>query len=171
MANLLELRPGDPSADAERISMMRSASPVRLGALAAIAAAIFIAVIQLGGQSHAQGAPPFLTKALGAYEADAPLVRHPAPGVVLAIEDSGFRVRSGDATVTLETQGEEPGDWHRFANGVSRPTAVGAETILVDGRTLEQFLTVRERQGLRTWRWRIDSTRPPRLGADGGIAF
>ena len=171
MANFPELRPGQRSAEAERIAVLRSASPVRLAALAAFAAAIFMAIMQLGGQSRAEGAPSFLTKALGAYEADAPLVRHPTPGVELAIQDSSFRIRSRNATVTLATQGAEAGDWHRFANGVSRPTAVGAETILVDGPTLEQFLTVRERQGLRTWRWRIDTAEVPRVGDDGAVAF
>jgi Bacterial Ig domain/Chitobiase/beta-hexosaminidase C-terminal domain/Bacterial Ig-like domain/PASTA domain len=171
MANFPELRPGERSAEAERVAVLRSASPVRLAALAACAAAIFMAILQVGGQSNAEGAPPFLTEALGAYAADAPLVRHPAPGVVLAIEDSSFQIRSSDATVTLATQGAGAGDWHRFENGVSRPIAEGAETILVDGPTLEQFLTVRERQGLRTWSWRIDTAQVPRVGDDGAVAF
>ena len=171
MANFPELRRGQRSAEAERIAVLRDASPVRLAALAAFAAAIFMAVMQLGSQSRAEGAPPFLTDALGAYEADAQLVRHPAPGVELAIQDSSFRIHSRNATVTHATQGAEAGDWHRFENGVSRPIAEGAETILVDGPTLEQFLTVRERQGLRTWRWRIDTAEVPRVGDDGAVAF
>jgi len=171
MANFPDLRPGERSAEAESVAVLRNAAPVRLAALTAFAAAIVVAVAQLGGQARSDGPPGFLTRALGASASEAPLVRHPAPGLELSIGGSGFRIRSKSATVSLETQGAQAGDWHRFENGVSRPTAAGAETILIDGPTLEQFLTIRERQGLRTWRWRIDSTRVPRVGDDGGVAF
>ncbi|HET6656454.1 MAG TPA: Ig-like domain-containing protein [Gaiellaceae bacterium] len=171
MTNFPELRPGERSAEAERVAVLRSASPVRLAALAALAAAVFMAVLQLGGATRSGAPPAFLEDALGAAESEAPLVRHPQPGVELAIDDSSFRIRSRNATVTLSTQGAEAGDWHHFENGVSRPTAVGAETILVDGPTLEQFLTIRERQGLRTWHWKIDTAQIPRVGDDGAVAF
>ena len=171
MANFPELRPGERSAEAERVAVLRSASPVRLAALAIFAAAIFMAIVQLGAPGRSEGPPAFLSKALGAADSEAPLVRHPEAGVELAIQDSSFRIRSSSATVTLATQGAGPGDWHRFEHGVSRPIAEGAETILVDGPTLEQFLTIRERQGLRTWRWRIDTAQVPRVGDDGAVAF
>ena len=171
MTNFPELRPGERSAEAERVAVLRSASPVRLAALAMFVAAIFMAVMLLGAPGRSEGPPAFLSKALGAADAEAPLVRHPEAGVELAIQDSSFRIRSSSATVTLATQGAGPGDWHRFEHGVSRPIAEGAETILVDGPTLEQFLTIRERQGLRTWRWRIDTAQVPRVGDDGAVAF
>ena len=147
MTNFPELRPGERSAEAERVTVLRSASPVRLAALAMFVAAIFMAVMLLGAPGRSEGPPAFLSKALGAADSEAPLVRHPEAGVELAIQDSSFRIRSSSATVTLATQGAGPGDWHRFEHGVSRPIAEGAETILVDGPTLEQFLTIRERQG------------------------
>jgi large repetitive protein len=171
MANFPELRPGDRSAEAERVAVLRSASPVRLAALATIGAAIFMAVMVIGAPGRSEGPPAFLSKALGAADSEAPLVRHPEAGVELAIQDSSFRIHSRNATVTLATQGAGAGDWHRFEHGVSRPIAEGAETILVDGPTLEQFLTIRERQGLRTWRWRIDTAQVPRVGDDGAVAF
>ena len=171
MTNFPELRPGERSAEAERVTVLRSASPVRLAALAMFVAAIFMAVMLLGAPGRSEGPPAFLSKALGAADSEAPLVRHPEAGVEVAIQDSSFRIRSSSATVTLATQGTGPGDWHRFEHGVSRPIAEGAESILVDGPTLEQFLTIRERQGVRTWRWRIDTTQVPRVGDDGAVAF
>ena len=171
MANIPELRLGERSAEAERVAVLRSESPVRLAALATFAAAIFMAIVQLAAPGRSEGPPAFLSKALGAADSEAPLVQHPEAGVELAIQDSSFRMRSSNATVTLATQGAGAGDWHRFEHGVSRPIAEGAETILVDGPTLEQFLTIRERQGLRTWRWRIDTARVPRVGDDGAVAF
>ena len=86
-------------------------------------AAIFMAVMLLGAPGRSEGPPAFLSKALGAADAEAPLVRHPEAGVELAIQDSSFRIRSSSATVTLATQGAGPGDWHRFEHGVSRPIA------------------------------------------------
>ena len=171
MTNFPELRPGERSAEAERVTVLRSASPVRLAALAMFVAAIFMAVMLLGAPGRSEGPPAFLSKALGAADSEAPLVRHPEAGVEVAIQDSSFRIRSSSATVTLATQGAGPGDWHRFEHGVSRPIAEGAESILVDGPTLEQFLTIRERQGVRTWRWRIDTAQVPRVGDDGAVAF
>src|SRR5829696_4951601 len=175
MANFPELRPSDRSAEAERVAervaVLRSASPVRLAALATIGAAIFMTVMLLGAPGRSEGPPAFLNEALGAADSQAPLVRHPEAGVEFAIQDSSFRIHSRNATVTLATQGAGAGDWHRFEHGVARPIAEGAETILVDGPTLEQFLTIRERQGLRTWRWRIDTAQVPRVGDDGAVAF
>ncbi|HKO73924.1 MAG TPA: hypothetical protein VJU01_01285, partial [Gaiellaceae bacterium] len=171
MANFPELRPGERSAEAESLADLRNPSHVRFAAFAAIAAAIFLAVMQFGAPTGSDGPPAFLSEALGAADSQAPLVRHPEEGVELAITDASFRIRSDNASVTLETQGAAAGDWHRFENGVSRPIAEGAETILVDGPTLEQFLTVRKRQGLRTWQWRIDTEQVPRVGDDGAVAF
>jgi hypothetical protein len=105
MANTPELRPGERSAEAERVAVLRGASPVRLAALTTFAAAIFIAIMQLGAPGHSEGPPAFLSKALGQANAQAPLVRHPEAGVELAIQDSSFRIRSSNATVTLATQG------------------------------------------------------------------
>ena len=128
MTNFPELRPGERSAEAERVAVLRSASPVRLAALAMFVAAIFMAVMLLGAPGRSEGPPAFLSKALGAADSEAPLVRHPEAGVEVAIQDSSFRIRSSSATVTLATQGAGPGDWHRFEHGVSRPIAEGAET-------------------------------------------
>ena len=165
MANLLDLWPGERSAEAESATVLRSASPVRLAAFCALAAAVFVTIVQLGAPARSDGPPAFLTGALGASDPQASLVRHSAPGLELAIDGSGFRLRTGSTSVSLETQGAAAGDWHRFENGVSRETPFGAETIVLDGPSVEQFITVRERQGARTWRWRIDSGKSKRLAS------
>jgi len=68
MANLPELRPGERSAEAEGAAVLRNASPVRF---AAIAAAIFVAVVQLGAPGRSDGPPAFLQKALGSSDSQA----------------------------------------------------------------------------------------------------
>ena len=92
--NFPELRHRDPSAKVESALVLRNASPVRFAALAALAATIFVAIMQLGAPGHSEGPPAFLSKALGAADSEAPLVRHPEAGVELAIQDSSFRIRS-----------------------------------------------------------------------------
>ena len=50
--NFPELRHRDPSAKVESALVLRKASPVRFAALAAMAAAIFVAIMQLGAPGH-----------------------------------------------------------------------------------------------------------------------
>ena len=54
---------------------------------------------------------------------------------------------------------------------MSRPTAYGRETIVVDSTGTEQFLTVERRQGKRDWQWQLDTNSQPRLQPDGSILY
>ena len=54
---------------------------------------------------------------------------------------------------------------------MSRPTAYGRETIVVDSTGTEQFLTVERRQGKHDWQWRLDTDAHPRLQPDGSIIY
>ena len=76
---------------------------------------------------RAEGPPSFLSKSPRRLaDSDAPLVRH--PDARRRARHSGLELPDPQpqATVTLATQGAEAGDWHRFAHGVSRPTAESA---------------------------------------------
>ena len=42
--------------------------------------------------------------------------------------------------------------WRRHVHCATRKTTFGTETIVVNGRKTEEFLTVMERQGEKTWR-------------------
>ena len=91
-------------------------------------------------------------------------------GVVVEIEDGGYRV---------ERDGHElqpPARRRRAAAGRRSPAArrarrpFGAETVTVGSTATEQFLTVSERQGRRTWRWSLDTgTLEPRSRPDGSV--
>src|SRR5919109_74259 len=131
--------------------------PAGAAGAAALAAAIFLVVMQAAAPGGEPTRADFLGDLLGSPDPSAPVVE--------------LEAKDADASAALALEGAAGGAWRRFVNGVTRPTAYGAETIVVDGATKEQFLTVGERQGLRTWRWRIESNRTPRVGDDGGVAF
>ncbi|HEV2952364.1 MAG TPA: hypothetical protein VGZ51_09675, partial [Actinomycetota bacterium] len=73
--------------------------------------------------------------------------------------------------VGISLAGSQRGTWERFADGVSRPTVYGRETIVVDSTGTEQFLTVERRQGKRDWQWLLDTDARPRLQPDGSILY
>jgi hypothetical protein len=59
-----------------------------------------------------------------------------------------------------------------FAKGVSRPTVFGRETIVVEPGKTEQFFTVEESQGLRSWQWNLRTGGlKPRLTRNGAVEF
>ena len=115
--------------------------------------------------------PAFLTDALGSADASAPLVRHPAKNVRVALEQTGVAVARGSRTVKLTPDLESTKTWERFDRGVSRSTPLGQETITVDGKRTEHFLTVDRHVGARDWRWRLDTRLRARIGDDGSIGF
>ena len=121
------------------------------------------------GQPDSQ--PAFLTEALGSADASAPLVRHPAGGVRVQLEQTGVAVARGSRTVKLTPDLESTETWQRFDGGVSRSTPLGQETITVDGKHAEHFLTVDRHVGAREWRWKLDTKLRARIGDDGAIGF
>ena len=146
----------------------------RLPLLAALVVTLTATIGLLGGaavlrKSDAQ--PAFLTEALGSSDASAPLVRHPAGGVRVELEQTGVAVTRGSRAVKLTPDLESTGTWQRFDGGVSRSTPLGQETITVDGKHAEHFLTVDRHVGAREWRWKLDTKLRARIGDDGAIAF
>ena len=77
----------------------------------------------------------------------------------------------GYGALTLAADGtHEP--WSRFANGVARSARFGNETITVQRRRTEEFLTVSKHQGTRTWTWNLRTLGlRPRRDAAGGFVF
>ncbi|HEU4451377.1 MAG TPA: Ig-like domain-containing protein, partial [Gaiellaceae bacterium] len=173
MAMLPPQRPRDDgSPDAAGAAVLRGTAPLRAAALTALVASAFLALVAVAGLGGAEGdVPSFLGRALGPEEADAPLARTPAPGVGVRIHADGYTLRHGGSSVSVASEDVGGGDWRRHAHGVTRPTGFGAETIVVDGTSTEEFLTVTTRQGERTWRWRLATRLVPRLGRDGSVAF
>jgi hypothetical protein len=152
---------------------VRSRLPAWLSLAAALLAAALVLVTQLTGSRSIQGdraaVPGFLADALGEPAASSPLVRRPAPGVEVSIERGGYRVKREAHALVLQAA-TEGGPWKRFDRGATRTTPFGAETVTVKYGRTEQFLTVRERQGKRTWRWHLDTgTLEPKLRVGGRI--
>ena len=173
MTPIPPLRPTETgSADAEPAAVLRGSSPVRTAAAIAAAAAVFLAVVVLAGIGRLDTSMPgFLADALGPEKAEAPLERTPATGVGVRIHDEGYTVSHWGASVSVVSEDVGGAEWRRHVHGVTRETDFGTETIVVDGRKTEEFLTVVERQGEKTWRWKLASRLQPRLGRDGAVTF
>jgi len=173
MASFPDLRPHRRSAKAER----SAASKNRVRLLFAVSAALLLtaslAVTELatlrGAKAH--DATAFLTRELGPPLDSAPLVREPARGVTVRIRPRGFAVKSPAGSVGLASHDVPSSSWTHFTHGVSRRTNFGRESVVVAGRKTEQFFTVEQHQGLRTWRWAIDSKLMPRMGGDGAVVL
>lgn len=171
MADYPSLRQEEHSADPEGFAAMRAASPVRAGVLVTLAATAFLAVALLVAGAPSFIAPAFLDDALGPETPAAPLTRKPAPGIDVRIDSKGYTVARSGESISVVAEDVGGAEWRRHVHGVSRPTEFGSETIVVDGSTTESFLTVAERQGLRTWRWRLETRLVPRVRADGAVEF
>ena len=145
---------------------------LRRGTVAGVAGVLLCFLALLGPAREAHTLPGFLHEALGPPQADAPLLHHPADGVRVAIKSDRFSVVRGADSVSLAAEGTGNAEWKHFEDGVSRTAPFGAETVVVDGEKAEQFLTVAERQGTRTWRWKLQAGGlTPRLGDDGTVGF
>ena len=94
----------------------------------------------------------------------------PATGVKVELGDSGYVVRNPTGTISLASEDAAGGNWNRFERGAVRSTPFGSESVVVTSTRAEQFLTVRERQGERTWRWRLGTGKlKPKLRVDGSV--
>jgi hypothetical protein len=136
---------------------------VRTAAAIAAAAAVFLAVVVLAGVGQLDaGVPSFLEDALGPEKAGAPMDRTPATGVGVRIHREGYTISHRGVSVSVSSEDVGGTDWRRHVHGVTRETDFGTETIIVNGRETEEFLTVVERQGKKTWRWQLASRLEPR---------
>jgi Bacterial Ig domain/Chitobiase/beta-hexosaminidase C-terminal domain/PASTA domain len=153
-------------------AVLREGLPVRTAAAIVGAAAVFLAIVFLAGVGRPDTSTPgFLEQALGPENSEAPLERTPATGVGVRIDDKGYTVTHSSASLAVTSEDVDGADWRRHVDGVTRETDFGAETIVVDGTEAEEFLTVAERQGTKTWRWQLASRLQPRPGRDGSVTF
>src|SRR5207248_2260110 len=97
----------------------------------------------------------------------------PARGVNVAVRTAGVRVsHRGGGAVSLDLAGTASAETKAYANGVSRTTAFGNETVTVTPQRTEQFLTVDRRQGPRTWAWTLRASHlMPAVEPDGSVRF
>ena len=154
--------------------MLRRAIPGLVPVLA-VAGAVAATVVTLSGSGpgsseDARTAPTFLTKALGQVAPDAPLAREPVPGVTTAITKHGYSIAARSSSLGVDSLNASGDSWRRFAQGVTRPTLFGQETVKFGRFKVEQFSTVESHQGVRTWRWKLGTRNlQPQLRSDGSV--
>src|SRR6266568_1475154 len=176
MASFSDLRPGSRSAKAGSKAVRWFRSPTLLAVSAALLLTAFFAVSELatlrGAKAH--DASAYLTRELGSPLSSASLVRtpariHPALGGKLEMRHGGLKVSSGRDMLSLRFAGDAA--WRQYANGVSRKTAFGRETIAFGVNRVEQSLLVDRRQGSNVWRWELGSDLHARIAGDGSVRF
>ncbi|HVA31253.1 MAG TPA: FN3 associated domain-containing protein, partial [Gaiellaceae bacterium] len=90
----------------------------------------------------------------------------------VAIVSGGFRLSAPFGSAALSTaDAGAGGGWTQHAHGATRSTAFGSETVTMSPSSAEEFLTVGRRQGVRTWRWRIDTPYDLRSTPTGYVGF
>ncbi|NUT55882.1 MAG: hypothetical protein HOQ03_07865, partial [Thermoleophilia bacterium] len=157
-----ELRPSKRPAHAG------SALLLALVALVATAAAL-LATATL---RHEEPQVEFLAQALGTPNRTAPLQRSLPTGERFRIRDRALVAEADFGSVALQPIGLARGaEWTRSEHGVTRRTPFGSRTLVLDGTTAEEFLTVERRQGTRTWRWQLDTSLDPKSRVDGRVAL
>lgn len=158
-------KPGDPAP--------RSLVPAVLAVVAALTAGGLVLAMQLTGRDSDRGGavPSFLSTALGKPDADAPLVRRTTPGATVEVSATRHGMRTEQGSLSIGAGHDGTAAWARFGNGATRRTSFGRETITIGRDRVEQFLTVDERQGDRTWRWPLQTTLEPRAGVEGSVSF
>ena len=125
-----------------------------------------------GSRDSASAAPAFLTRALGRPQAGAPLIRKPVPGLTTEVTSGGYSIGTPSKSLGLDSLNASGQSWRRFANGVTRPTGFGQETVKFSPYGVEQLSTVDSRQGERIWRWKLGTRNlRPQLGADGSVGL
>ena len=139
-----------------------------LGALA-VALAVTVA---LRPEPVANPLPSFLAAHLGASTNGAALVARPTPGVRLEVDGAGYHAAGRSSRVSVTPESGVGGSWLRFQHGRSRKTEYGHDTVAVRRDSVEEFLTVQRRQGIRTWRWRLATPGShPRVASNGAVGF
>ncbi len=152
--------------------------PARAGGLRvhvrAVLALVALLAVFLAGAALRREAPQveFLQEALGEPAATAPLTRRPDEQTRVELHPGGYTLERGRVSVGLRSTVAADTDLSAFANGASRRTPYGWEAVTVGRAKTEQFLTVVERQGSKTWRWELETLDlTPRVGDDGAVGF
>ena len=172
MGGRTERHTTDPTGVHQSLTSHPVTRRVALSMLAAVMAIVLVTAVGVHGLRRHEARGDQLARALGAPAPGAPMVRKPSGAVTVRLGHRGYTVSvPGYGALTLAADGtHEP--WSRFANGVARSARFGNETITVQRRRTEEFLTVSKHQGTRTWTWNLRTLGlRPRRDAAGGFVF
>ena len=142
--------------------------------LVAVAVAAGASAALLAGSvlRHETPRVEFLEQALGEPARTAPLHQSLPTGERFRIRDRALVAETDFGSIALEPIGLTRGaEWTRAEHGVTRRTSFGQRTLVLDGTKAEEFLTIERRQGVRTWRWKLDTKLDPSLRGDGRVTL
>ncbi len=176
MASPKELRQNDSErpAQAGRLAVLRTLSPLHLAFVLALAATVVLVVFQLANSNGPTrvAAPQFVAHSLGAPHGSAKRVVTTMSSHRITVGQSSYMVVFDKSFLSLAPENGRGGEWKRFADGVSRPMPFGGQTIVFGPTKVEEFETVNDHFGRKVWRWRLSTSRFKTASrSDGGVAF
>jgi RHS repeat-associated protein len=155
---------------------------LRTGARCALRPAIVLLAVAgalsvSGAGSSVQGAvsthdvlTPFVQSALGARGRPRGGLREVA-SATSHVSSAGFTYGAHGSALTVASENGERGSQVDYARGEFAATSFGAEAVTLDGQSAEQLLTVRAKQGVHVWRWRLQSSLQARVSPSGSVGF
>src|ERR1700675_1174986 len=149
------------------------APPIRrVGAflICVLVATAFASVLQHPQAPTRFDTPSFLSSLLGRPVPASSTPLNVAPGAHLSLGTGSYSFSSRQGNISLSATGAGFAEWSRFANGASRKTPFGIETVTVSASQAEESLVVDSHQGQKTWSWKLDTgSLVPRVDDHGTV--
>src|SRR5438067_3395286 len=143
--------------------------------LSGLAAGVIAGVLVLtSGTKHERIIPSFVTQTLGSTQSASKQPPSLATsGLHATINGHGYTASDGRSKwLSLTSASGRSIPWKHYAHGVLRRTSFGYQSITVTPGSVEEFDTVLQHHGVKTWRWNIDSPNlTPYMTRDGSVHF
>src|SRR3954464_3748443 len=85
----------------------------------------------------------------------------------VTLHRNGATISHSGRTLELAAAGAGSARWQPRANGAIRPPPFGEEAIVTNGVRTENYLNIKSRVGVRTWRWHLGTA--AQLARDGTV--
>ncbi|HEY8647234.1 MAG TPA: hypothetical protein VIL77_15295, partial [Gaiellaceae bacterium] len=142
-----------------------------VGAASLLTLAAALTLTSRGPFGHGQHSS-FIERTVGpptAHSNHRPLVkRYVSSKTRVTLHRTGVSIQHQGNTIQLAAAGAGSASWHPRANGALRTTPFGSEAVVTTGTRTEDFLNVKSRVGVRTWRWKLGNT-VAHLGDNGSV--
>src|SRR5438105_5142575 len=131
-------------------------------------------LVLTSGTKHERLVPSFVTKTLGSTQ---PGSKQPpslaTSGLHATINERGYTASDGRSKwLSLTSTAGRSIPWKHYEHGVARRTTFGYQSITMTPGSVEEFDTVLQHHGVKTWRWLIGSPNvTPFITRDGSVHF
>ncbi|HEV7640735.1 MAG TPA: Ig-like domain-containing protein, partial [Gaiellaceae bacterium] len=143
-----------------------------VGAASLLTLAAALTLTSRGPFGHGQQHVSFIERTVGqptAHPKHRSIVkRYASSNTRVTLHRNGATIQHNGNTVQLAAAGTGSTPWQPRADGALRRTPFGSEAFVTTGTRTENFLNVKSRVGVRTWRWHLGDT-AAQLGDRGTV--